>query len=61
MTTSRMPSRPMPRNCSAARWMVSSEESILTWAEASAMIGTPPFVRTSGVRIETGMMSMGRT
>jgi hypothetical protein len=51
----------MPRNCSAARGRVSSEESILTWAEASAMMGTPPWVRTSGVRMDMEMTSMGRT
>ena len=39
MATSRMPSLPWPRNCSAAMRMPASEESTLTWAVASAMMG----------------------
>ena len=61
MATSRMPSLPWPRNCSAALRMPESEESTLTWPVASAMRGTPPCVRTSGVRMVSVMMSMGRT
>ena len=58
--TSRMPSLPMPRNCSAAIMMALSLESILTWAVASARMGTPPWVSTSGVRMASGTTSMGR-
>ena len=36
-----------------------SVESTLTWAVASARMGTPPWVRTSGVRMVSGTTSMG--